>query len=101
MAKFLEMQIAEKKKQEEFEEQINHEQSRIFRIDDQKYKDDQKKIEEKIDRMNKRNLEKLLQQIRDKREREMKEQDMTPEELEMNRKYLDDYIKRLREKKGI
>ena len=51
--------------------------------------------------MNKRNLEKLLQQIRDKREREMKEQDMTPEELEMNRKYLDDYIKRLREKKGI
>ena len=101
LAKFLEMQIAEKKKQEEFEEQINHEQSRIFRIDDQKYKDDQKKIEEKIDRMNKRNLEKLLQQIRDKREREMKEQDMTPEELEMNRKYLDDYIKRLREKKGI
>ena len=101
LAKFLEMQIAEKKKQEEFEEQINHEQSRIFRIDDQKYKDDQKKIEEKIDRMNKRNLEKLLQQIRDKREREMRDQDMTPEELEMNRKYLDDYIKRLREKKGI
>ena len=101
LAKFLEMQIAEKKKQEEFEEQINHEQSRIFRIDDQKYKDDQKKIEEKIDRMNKRNLEKLLQQIRDKREKEMKEQDMTPDEIEMNRKYLDDYIKRLREKKGI
>ena len=101
LSKFLEMQIAEKKKQEEFEEQINHEQSRIFRIDDQKYKDDQKIINEKIDRMNKRNLEKLLQQIRDKREREMKEQDMTPEELEMNRKYLDDYIKRLREKKGI
>ena len=31
----------------------------------------------------------------------MKEQDMTPDEIEMNRKYLDDYIKRLREKKGI
>jgi len=101
LAKFLEMQIAEKKKQEEFEEQINHEQSRIFRIDDQKYRDDQKIIEQKIDRMNKRNLEKLLQQIRDKREKEMKEQDMTPDEIEMNRKYLDDYIKRLREKKGI
>ena len=101
LAKFLEMQIAEKKKQEEFEEQINHEQSRIFRIDDQKYKDDQKIIEQKIEKMNRRNLEQLLIQIREKREREMRNEDMTPEELEMNRKYLDDYIKRLREKKGI
>jgi hypothetical protein len=95
------MQIAERKKQEEFEEQINHEQSRIFRIDDQKFRDDQKIIEQKIERMNKRNLEKLLQQIREKREREMKNEDMTPEEIEMNRQNLEAYIKRLREKKGI
>ena len=101
LAKFLEMQIAERKKQEEFEEQINHEQSRIFRIDDQKFRDDQKIIEQKIERMNKRNLEKLLQQIREKREREMKNEDMTPEEIEMNRQNLEAYIKRLREKKGI
>ena len=51
--------------------------------------------------MNKRNLEKLLQQIREKREREMKNEDMTPEEIEMNRQNLEAYIKRLREKKGI
>ena len=95
------MQIAERKKQEEFEEQINHEQSRIFRIDDQKFREDQKIIEQKIERMNKRNLEKLLQQIREKREKEMKNEDMTPEEIEMNRQYLEAYIKRLREKKGI
>ena len=101
LAKFLEMQIAERKKQEEFEEQINHEQSRIFRIDDQKFREDQKIIEQKIERMNKRNLEKLLQQIREKREREMKNEDMTPEEIEMNRQNLEAYIKRLREKKGI
>ena len=94
LAKFLEMQIAERKKQEEFEEQINHEQSRIFRIDDQKFREDQKIIEQKIERMNKRNLEKLLQQIREKREREMKNEDMTPEEIEMNRQNLEAYIER-------
>ena len=88
-------------KQEEFEESINQEQCRIFRIDDQKYKDDQKIIEQKIERMNRRNLEQLLKQIREKRERELRNEDMTPAELEMNKKMLDDYIKRLREKKGI
>jgi hypothetical protein len=31
----------------------------------------------------------------------MKNEDMTPEEIEMNRQYLEAYIKRLREKKGI
>ena len=101
LSKFLEMQIQERKKQEEFEESINQEQCRIFRIDDQKYKDDQKIIEQKIERMNRRNLEQLLKQIREKRERELRNEDMTPAELEMNKKMLDDYIKRLREKKGI
>ena len=95
------MQIEERKKQEQFEESINEQQCRIFRIDDQKYKDDQKIIEQKIEKMNRRNLEQLLIQIREKREREMRNEDMTPEELEMNKKLLDDYIKRLREKKGL
>ena len=101
LSKFLEMQIQEKKRQEEFEESINQEQCRIFRIDDQKYKDDLKIIEQKIESMNRRHLEQLLKQIREKREREMRNEDMTPEELEMNKKLLDDYIKRLREKKGL
>ena len=101
LSKFLEMQIEERKKQEQFEESINEQQCRIFRIDDQKYKDDQKIIEQKIEKMNRRNLEQLLIQIREKREREMRNEDMTPEELEMNKKLLDDYIKRLREKKGL
>ena len=101
LSQFLEMQIQEKKRQEEFEESINQEQCRIFRIDDQKYKDDLKIIEQKIESMNRRHLEQLLKQIREKREREMRNEDMTPAELEMNKKMLDDYIKRLREKKGL
>ena len=91
LAKFLEMQIDEKKKNEEFEEAINQEQIRIFKIDDQKYKDDQIEVQKILDRRNRQHLQFLKKQMDEKRERDIKSHLplMNPTEYSMNYKFLE------------
>ena len=52
-----------KKKNEEFEDAINKEQIRIFKTDDQKFKDDQIEIQKIIDRRNRKHLQFLKKQM--------------------------------------
>jgi len=87
--KYLAMQIEERKKNEELENILNQEQARIWRIDANKYKEDERIIEEKIKRMNKKNLETLMKQMEQRRLKEQKEAGMTPTEIAMNKKELE------------
>ena len=87
--KYLAMQIEERKKNEELENVLNQEQARIWRIDANKYKEDERIIEEKIKRMNKKNLETLMKQMEQRRLKEQKELGMTPTEIAMNKKELE------------
>ena len=91
LAKFLEMQIDEKKKNEEFEEALNKEQNRIFKTDDQKFKDDQIEIQKIIDRRNRKHLQFLKKQMEEKREKEIQSHVplMSPTEYSMNYKFLE------------
>ena len=63
LKKYLDMQIEEKKKEEEFLKSLDDEQARIWGIDCKKYFEDEKAIENKIRAMNKRNLDLLRDQI--------------------------------------
>ena len=91
LAKFLEMQIDEKKKNEEFEEALNKEQNRIFKTDDQKFKDDQIEIQKILDRRNRKHLQYLKKQMEEKREKEIQSHVplMSPTEYSMNYKFLE------------
>ena len=89
LAKFLEMQIEEKKKNELRESLIDKEQFKIFQIDDQKFKDDEKEVQKIIDRRHKKYLNYLKQQIEEKREREKEKPLMNPTEYSMNYKFLE------------
>ena len=84
LAKYLEIQIEEKRKNEEFENQIDKEQCRIFQIDDQKYKNDQKEIEKLLDKRNKIHLNYLKKQIQEKQNKENGKDFMSPTEYSMN-----------------
>ena len=64
LRKFLDMQIAEKNKKEEFLKALDNEQFRIWDIDSKKYKDDEKRIDKIIKNMNKRNLDTILEQMK-------------------------------------
>ena len=87
--KYLAMQIEERKKNEELENILNQEQARIWRIDANKYREDERLIEEKIKRMNKKNLDTLMKQMEQRRLKEQKEAGMTPTEIAMNKKELE------------
>ena len=82
LKKYLDMQIEEKKKEEEFMKSLDDEQARIWKIDCQKYREDEKIIEEKIRAMNKRNLDQLKTQFKSKKSDKNK---MTDAEYAMNR----------------
>ncbi len=85
------MQIDEKKKNEEFEEALNKEQNRIFKTDDQKFKDDQIEIQKILDRRNRKHLQYLKKQMEEKREKEIQSHVplMSPTEYSMNYKFLE------------
>ena len=86
LKKYLDMQIQEKKKEEEFLKSLDDEQARIWKIDCQKYLADQKSIENKIRTMNKRNLELVMEQI--KKNKSKKKTGMSDTEYAMNRDLL-------------
>ena len=87
LKKYLDMQIAERKKEEDFLKSLDNEQARIWAIDCQKYNDDEKAIENKIREMNKRNMNSIMDQISNNK-RKIKN-GMNETEYAMNRKLLE------------
>ena len=85
LKKYLDMQIEEKKKEEEFLKSLDDEQARIWNIDCKKYLDNEREIENKIRTMNKRNLDLVMEQIKKKKN---KKSGMTDTEYAMNRDLL-------------
>ena len=67
LKKYLDMQIEERKKEEDFLKSLDDEQARIWAIDCKKYFEDEKAIENKIRTMNKRNLDLVMEQIKKKK----------------------------------
>ena len=87
LKKYLDMQIAERKKEEEFLKSLDYEQARIWAIDCKKYNDDEKAIGKRIKEMNKRNLNTLMEQINKKKNKNKDEMNET--EYAMNRQLLE------------
>ena len=86
LKKYLDMQIEEKRKEEDFLKSLDDEQARIWAIDCKKYFEDEKAIESKIRTMNKRNLALVMEQINKRKMN--KKQAMTDTEYAMNRDLL-------------
>ena len=85
LKKYLDMQIEERKKEEDFLKSLDDEQARIWAIDCKKYYDDERAIESKIRAMNKRNLDLVMEQINKKKK---KNNAMSDSEYAMNRELL-------------
>ena len=87
LKRYLDMQIAERKKEEDFIKSLDYEQARIWAIDCKKYNDDEKAIENKLREMNKRNNDILMEQIKKKKIKN--KNGMNDTEYAMNRKLLE------------
>ena len=85
LKKYLDMQIEERKKEEDFLKSLDDEQARIWAIDCKKYFEDEKAIENKVRAMNKRNLDMVMEQIKKKKN---KKNNMSDTEYAMNRDLL-------------
>ena len=85
LKKYLDMQIEERKKEEDFLKSLDDEQARIWAIDCKKYYDDERAIESKIRAMNKRNLDLVMEK---KKKKKKKNNAMTDSEYAMNRELL-------------
>lgn len=87
MKNYLDMQVDEKKKMSEFEKTLNAEQARIWKIDTQKFSEQEKDINEQIRYGNVLNAQFL------KNQKEMKKSKnpakMTDAEYALNRNVLD------------
>ncbi len=91
LKKFLDMQIEEKKKEEDFLKALDYEQARIWNVDIKKYCEDEKIINEKIKEMNKKNLDCLIKQMKanSSKKKVKKNNNMTDAEYYMNRDLLE------------
>ena len=87
LKKYLDMQIEERKKEEDFLKSLDYEQARIWALDCKKYNDDEKEINTRIREMNKRNMNILMDQIN--KNRNKKKTGMNDTEYAMNRKLLE------------
>ena len=87
LKKYLDMQIEERKKEEDFLKSLDYEQARIWAIDCKKYNDDEKEIKKKIREMNKRNMDSVMEQINKKKKNNKK--GMNETEYAMNREILE------------
>ena len=88
LKKYYDMQVEEKKKDEEFEKVIDGEQARIWKKDCEKYNEDEKRIAKIIWDKNVRNLNTIKDQIKEKKEKEKNNMNMTPIEFSMNKEKL-------------
>ena len=87
LKKYLDMQIKERKKEEDFVKSLDYEQARIWAADTKKYKEDEKAIRNRLRTMNKRNMNILIEQINKKKNQS--ENKMNDAEYAMNRKLLE------------
>ena len=87
LKKYLDMQIEEKKKEEEFLKSLDYEQARIWAVDCKKYNEDEKEIKNILRDMNKRNMNLLMEQI--KKKKSMKKNKMNDNEYAMNKNLLE------------
>ena len=88
LKKYLDMQIEERKKEEDFLKSLDYEQARIWAIDCKKYNEDEKEINKKIREMNKRNMDSFMEQI-NKKKKGNKKTAMNETEYAMNREILE------------
>ena len=88
LKKYLDMQIEERKKEEDFLKSLDYEQARIWAIDCEKYNEDEKEINKKIREMNKRNMDSVMEQI-NKKKKGNKKTAMNETEYAMNREILE------------
>ena len=86
--KYLDMQIEERKKEEQLLKLLDEEQARIWNIDCKKYFDDEKIVEKKIKLMNKKNFDCLMNQIEEKQRSKSKQNIMSDSEFAMNKEIL-------------
>lgn len=97
MKKFLDMQIAEKNKEKNFNKLLDQEQARIWKIDLKKRYDEMNKEKECIKKMNRKNFECILKQIEQKKRSNSNKNIMTENEYAMNRNLLEkaneDYLR--------
>ena len=77
--------MKKKKKITELEKELDGEQARIWQIDSDKYKEDERNIEQKIRRMNRRNLETLNRQVQMRKDKNYINKKMSPTEFAMNK----------------
>ena len=88
LKKYLDMQIEERKKEEDFLKSLDYEQARIWALDCKKYNEDEKLIKSKIREMNKRNMDSVMEQI-NKKKKNNKKIGMNDTEYAMNRQILE------------
>jgi hypothetical protein len=95
--KFLDMQIQEKKKEQNYLKLLDKEQARIWKVDLMKRCDEMKLEEEAIKKMNRKNFECILKQIEENKLTKTKKNIMTENEYAINRNLLEkaneDYLK--------
>ena len=89
---YLDNQIQEKKREKEFEKMLYREQGRIWNMDSEKYRKEQKSIEERIKLMQKRNGEILRKQIENNNKRKKKKNGMNITEISLNTKEINKII---------
>ena len=88
LKKYYDMQVEERKKEDEFEKVIDGEQARIWRKDCEKYNEDEKRIAKIIWDKNVRNLNTIKEQMKIKKEKEKNDLGMSPIEFSMNKEKL-------------
>ena len=88
LKKYYDMQVEERKKDEQFEKVLDGEQAHIWKKDCEKYNEDEKRIAKIIWDKNVRNLNTIKKQIQEKKEKEKKNTEMTPIEFSINREKL-------------
>ena len=81
LKKYYDMQVEERKKEEEFEKVLDGEQARIWKKDCDKYNEDEKRIAKIIWDKNVRNQNTIKDQIRIKKEKEKNSSNMSPVEF--------------------
>ena len=89
LKKYLDMQVEEKKKEEDFLKALDYEQARIWNVDCKKYMEDEKIIDGKIKAMNKKNLDCLIKQINENTNKKKMKKNMSDVEYYMNRDLLE------------
>ena len=85
LKKYYDMQVEEKKKDDEFEKLLDGVQANLWKRDVEKYKDDQQRIKKIIRAKNIRNLEQVKEQIKQRQEKEANRFGMSDAEFAMNR----------------